>query len=376
MFNFYVTIDVTDTRSQADDDGDTTDDESREDQIAAMKAWKLAMSTASSSADTKQGPAKPSIHGVARTPPNPSTSRPTTPKSSQVFKKGKFILDPTRATMTTDSDSKKIKLLPPTTPLEKDKAFWDRAKTANSSRDGSPGNSYLTIATPGADIIPDRPFTTESTLGSMFQGNLDILRNNDINGIADDMFPAMVDSQTSFVSSATMGDSDTDLGDVNMQDFVDFDDCDSDTDEPPSRPLTSSGEPDLFDVYMVAGMTGRRGSDLMGHFDQNRGVVGSFRRNQHQARHISSLASHPAKRASAHEYNALQKGRRGAANTPMTPARKKRASQDITPNSAGVRKSINSPLTARRPRSRGNSLVGMAANDLYQTLARNPFDQA
>ena len=341
-----------------------------------MKAWKLAMSTASSGPDTKQEPTKEAIQSAAQTPRNASTSRPTTPRSAQVLKKGTFVIDPTRATMTTDSDTNKIKLLPPATPLEKDKAFWERAKTANSSRDGSPGNSYLTIATPGAEVIPDRPFTTESTLGSMFHGNLDILRNNDVNGIDDDMIPTMVDSQASFVSSATMGDSDTDLGDVNMQDFVDFDDCDSDTDEAPSRPLTSSGEPDPFDVYMVGGMTGRRGSDLMGHFDLNRGVVGSFRRNQHQVRHVSSLASHPAKRASAHEYNALQKGRRGAANTPMTPARKKRASQDITPNGAGIRKSISSPLTARRPRSRGNSLVGMAANDLYQTLARNPFDQA
>ena len=343
-----------------------------------MKARKLAMGTLSNGADNKQEPAKPAVQNGARTTPNTSTSRPTTPKSSNALKLGTFALDPTRATITTDSDGKKIKLLPPATPLEKDKAFWDRAKTANSSRDGSPGNTYLTVATASAraEVIPDRPFTTESTLGSMFQGNLDILRNNDVNGIADDMFPAMVNSQASFVSSATMDDSDTDTGDVNMQDFFDFDDCDSDTDEAPSRPLTSSGEQELFDVYMAGGLNSRCGSDLMGHFDQNRGVIGSFRRNQHQARHVSSLASHPAKRASAHEYNALQKGRRGAANTPLTPARKKRASQDLSLNSAGVRKSISSPLTARRPRSRGNSLGGVAANDLYQTLTRNPFDQA
>jgi hypothetical protein len=342
-----------------------------------MQEWKKAIGKASSNGDGKQRPAKPTIHNAARTPSTPSTSRPTTPKSSKALKFGTFALDPTRATMTTDSDGKKIKLLPPATPLDKDKAFWQRAKTANSSRDGSPGNSFLTISTPRVDSVPGRPFTTESTLGSMFQGNLDVLRNNDVTLIAEDMFPSvMVNPRTTFVSNTTIDDSDTDLQDVNMQDFLDLDDSDSDTDGPPTGALTSPTGPDMFDTFMDIGTAGRRGSGLMEHFDQYRGVVGSFRWNQNQVRQVSSLASHPAKRASAHEYNALQKGRRGAANTPITPARKKRVSQDLTSVSAGVRKSINSPLTARRPRSRGNSLAGVSATNLYQTLAGNPFDQA
>lgn len=199
----------------------------------------------------------------------------------------------------------------------------------------------------------------------MFNGNLDVLLNNDSSGIAEDLFPMLDRRNTSFTSTTT-DESDDVHNDINMQDFVDIYGSVSDSDDPLSASITSPTDPG-----MVASL---HSSGLLDHFDQCRGVVGSFRRNQNQARHFSSLASHPAKRASAHEYNALQKGKRGAANTPMTPARRNRVSQDLSANSAGVRKSIGSPLTARRPRSRGNSLGGMANSDLLQTLARNPFD--
>jgi len=267
--------------------------------------------------------------------------------------------------MSTDAQGRKVKLLPPSKPKEKDRAFWERAKTINSTRTNSPAESgYLTFPSAGADDIPLEPFTAKSTLGSMFDGNLDILRNNDISGIAEDLFPAvMVPRQNSF-NTTTTDDSDTEAQDVNMQDFLDLQDSDSDSDDPTATPLASPHEADVMGSFGSSG--------LLQHFDQCRGTIGSFRRNQHQAKHISSLPSHPAKRASAHEFNALQKGKRGAANTPITPARK-RISQDIGLSSSGVRKSISSPLSARRRHSRGNSLGGINA-DLYQTLARNPFE--
>lgn len=364
---------ITNTLSQADEDGDTTDEESEEEQIARMKAMRQG----------KEQQQKLPIRNASRAPSTPSTSRPTTPKgSAKGLKLGTFALDPTRASMTTEPDGKKLTIIPPATPLAKDKAFWDRAKTANSSRDGSPRNSYLTRSAPGAESVPMRPFTTESTLGSLFQGNLDFIQNNDSagiieNGMTDDVFPTFMSAQTSLMSTSTVADSDADLyEDINMQDFIDISDSGSDTDEHQTGAATPATDVNWFDTDTQINALSRRGSDLMEHFDQYRNAVGSFRFNQHQVKHVSSLASHPAKRASTHEYNALQKGRRGAANTPITPARKKRVSQDITPISAGVRKSLGSPLTARRPRSRGNSLGGINANGLYQTLTGNPFDPA
>lgn len=352
------------TPLQADDEGDTTDDETREEQIARLEERKKAAGKPADSAPTTPLMSTRRISTAASTPPTP---QPTTPKRGRGPKSGTFAIDPTRASMTTDAEGRSIKLLPPSKPLEKDKAFWDRAKTAGSSRTNTPPDSaYLTLPSPAADNLPPRPFTAKSTLASMFNGNLDILRDNDSSGIAEDLFPAMMTHRQTSFTTTTTEDSDADRQDINMQDFVDMLGSDSDSDEPPSASIISPVEPDMISSLNSSG--------LLDHFDQCRGIVGSFRRNQHQAKHFSSQASHPAKRASAHEYNALQKGRRGAANTPMTPARKKRASQDLSANSAGVRKSVNSPLASRRPRSRGNSLVGMSHADLFQTLARNPFE--
>lgn len=305
-----------------------------------------------------------------------STPRPATPKTGKGLKFGTFAIDPTRPTITSDVEGRKIKVLPPSRPLEQDKAFWERARSANRSRNGSASDAYLTMPSPRVKSLPERPFTARSTLGSMFNGDLDILRNNDVAGIADDLFPTMMAPQASSITTATTDDSDTDLQDINMQDFIDMDDSDSsDSDRPQTASVTSPDETDIF-TSMVSNSShnGRRGSDLLDHFDHHRGVIGSFRHNQHHVKRISSLPSHPAKRASAHEYNALQKGRRGAANTPMTPARKKRASQDLTSSGAGVRKSVNSPLSARRPRSRGNSIAGISNADLFQTFTRSPFE--
>lgn len=294
----------------------------------------------------------------------PSTSRPTTPRTGRGPRTGTFVIDPTRPTMTTDAQGKNIKIIPPSQPRENERAFWERAKTANSSNTNTPpGSTYLTMPSPQSEDAPTRPLTARSTLGSMFNGDVDILRNHDISGIAEDLFPTVLPSrQTSF--TATTDDSESEMQDINMQDFLAMDDSDDSESD-------VNGTPTADNVFV------RRDSlpsGLLRHFDQRRGVVGSFRRNQHTARHISSLASHPNERASTHEFNALQKGKRGAANTPITPARKKRVSQDLSFGSSGVRKSMGNPLSAsRRQRSRGNSLAGINA-DLLQTLAKNPFD--
>lgn len=213
--------------------------------------------------------------------------------------------------------------------------------------------------------MPARPFTAKSTLGSMFDGNLDILRNNDTYGVAEDLFPSIISRpQSSYSSLDGTENGDMPLNaDISMNDFVNMDDSDTEV-------ATSPNDSAMYSDYPALS---HESSNLFEHFQQNRGAIGAFRQNQNLAKQLSSQASHPAQRASTHEYNALQKGRRGAANTPITPARKKRASQDFTPSRGGVRKSMSSPLTShRRSRSRGNSL---AHADLSQTFSRNPFGQ-
>ena len=218
----------------------------------------------------------------------------------------------------------------------------------------------------------------------MFNGNLGFLRNNETVALAEPLFPPVLSKDSSFSAPTTTTESDAgSYDDINMQDFVDIsessdtdpgEDDDSDAQRPSSAPIGSPSDATdgmVFSPYTPAANAIHSRMGLATHFALNSNLVGSFRRNQQHALHVSSLASHPEQRASTHEFNALQKGRRGAANTPMTPARKKRASQDLSlmPLSAGVRKSgaMSSPLAARRPRSRGNSI---AHKNLQEGLAK------
>ncbi|KAK4547717.1 hypothetical protein LTR36_000675 [Oleoguttula mirabilis] len=334
----------------SDEEGDTTDEDVEDEPTARVQAARQAAGQSPTLAPSTPTSAKRPVARAARAQATP-LSTPTTGKGPRM---GTFVVDKSRATMSADSNGNRIKVLPPTKPCEKDKAFWDRARTAASSRSSTPRSSgYWNMRTPGQEM-PPRPFTAQSTLRSMFNGNLDILHNNDVSGLAGDLFPGLATRPgASFASASMTEDSETEMTEVNMDDFLDMDDSDSESDELSSAPLTSPTQPGHSDPFTS------RNDSLLNHLDQQRGLVGSFRRNQTQAKHFSSLAANPAKRASTSEHNALQKGRRAAANIPVTPARKKRVSQDLGLTGAGVKKAVSSPLASRRPRSRGSSVSGM-----------------
>lgn len=119
--------------------------------------------------------------------------------------------------------------------------------------------------------------------------------------------------------------------------FVDFGEDTEDEEMPDesdnNSPTKTQSFPHLSDTPKAGGF------DLLAHLDRHRGTVGSFRRNQQIARHVGSLPSHPALRASTLETNAMQTGRRAAANTPITPLRKKKT----VLKAVGAR---NSPITS------------------------------
>ena len=291
-----------------------------------------------------------------------SIGRSATPQSGRGPALGTFTLDKSRASMSADASGKQIKVFPPVNPSGKEKAFWDRARVAARSRSSTPrSGAYWSMRSAVTENMPERPFTAQSTLGSMFNGNLDILRNNDVSGIATTMFPAVLPRAATTATSTSMGDdSDSEIQDIDMQEFIDIDDSGSESDDHQSTPVASPGQSDIFESFTSLGPSrSDSGTGLLDHLEKNRGLVGSFRRNQTQVKHVSSLASNAAERASTSEYNALQKGRRSAANTPMTPARKKHPSQDMGLTGAGIRKSVSSPLAGRRPRSRGSSQSGV-----------------
>ena len=267
-----------------------------------------------------------------------TTPRPVTPKSgSKGPKMGLFKLDPTKATLTADVTGKTVMQLP-TRPAPKNKAFWERARTAINSRDNSPRSS-ISIARRGSLDLPPRPFTAQATLGTNFNGNFEFVHHNEMTP-APVMTPFIRPAamQTSFTSSLDI-DSDMEVEDVDLSQLVHLDGAESDAEDPVL--FTSPMEPAFL----------------------THGSVGSFRLNQNRAKQESSLSSNPAERRATAEGNALQSGRRAAGNTPITPARKKLISQDLSRTGSGIRKIkgtavASSPLAGRR-RSRGHSISGI-----------------
>lgn len=355
------------------DDGETTDEESPETQIARVRAFQAQKAkmqpppVPSKSAPSTPVGSKRSSPALARS--HTISSRPGSSKGARGPRIGTFTHDPTRAFVTAAAGGSGIKVTCPTKPPEKDRAYWERARQALGSRDGSPNESVSwTRTTPQAPSMPKRPFTARSTLGTMFDGNLDFLRNNDEHGIVPKEFlaAARTDSMHSSMTSTTMTEEDEseDEGAVNINDFVEMEDS-SEEDEPAGvlSPTEDFFGEQIFESSPMAHREAAQG--LLNHFDQQPGLVSSFRNNQNHARHVSSLAANPAKRAQASEANALQKGRRSAANTPITPARKKRVSQDLNLTGAGVKKNASPLVQKQRRRSRGNSLS--------QTLTKDRF---
>lgn len=356
------------------DSGDDTEEEGEEEQMARMRAihaknGRLPIRTpASTPSSTTSAPSTP-LGSKRPSLSQASTGRAT--KSDRKPKAGTFTHDPSRAVLTSDVKQSRTKLVCPTKPSEEDRAFWDRARQAIRSRDGSP-NETLMCPTPRAASIPQRPFTAKSTLGTMFDNDLSFLQNNDSIGIARDLHPSRPTSaHSSFAALNTMAGVSQNMSSsmVNLNDYVQMSDSDSDMED--HDDLTMSTPADFFHEFTNDSSPVHRlgNDDLLDHFDQQPGLVSSFRNNQHHARHVSSLAAHPQRRAQTSEANALQKGRRSAANTPITPARKKRHSQDIDLTGAGIKKALASPLAQKRQaRSRGNSLS--------QTLALDRFAQS
>ncbi|EME88556.1 uncharacterized protein MYCFIDRAFT_89221 [Pseudocercospora fijiensis CIRAD86] len=356
--------------SDSEDDGDTTDEEDPADQLVRLREIKAKQAA-------KRGPLPPTNTPVS-TPTTPVGSRKSSiarPGKLKVRSKpmsGTFEHDPTQAHVKADVNGSGVRLVGPTKPSKEEAAFFDRARQAHG-RNGSPGGAFeWTVATPRAQSAPQRPFTAKSTLGTMFDGNLDFLRHNDNSGIATEfLLQATRNSsvRSSFASSDTMRGSSQDIdgSDVDMGDFVhgmEESESEADNESPPDAVLspTSDGFPDF--AHDTSPM--HQSAGAVEHLSAVN--VSSFRNNQQRARQISSLAAHPAQRAQTSEANALQKGRRAAANTPMTPVRKNRGSQDLTRTGAGVAKSSASPLVQKHRRSRGNSLS--------QTLSLDRFADA
>lgn len=366
-------------------DGDSTDEEDEADAYSRMHAiHKQNSELAAKSLVVTPGPgptpASTPVSGKAPARQSNTGKRSSMSRPGSKPRIGTFTHDPTRAAVTADENGNGVKIACPSKPAEKDSAYWEQARQAMGSRDGSPGEPVSwTRTTPHTASIPQRPFTAKMTLGSMFDGNLDFLRNNDVHGITKGIIlpavPRVANSvRSSFTATNTLA-SDTPMNNgasMNLEDFVQYSESDCEMDVEPSSAVMTPGQ-DVFASFTnddSSPMPRLDTEDLLDHFDQVPGGISSFRNNQRHVRQVSSLAANPASRAQTSEANALQKGRRNAANAPITPGRKSRPGPEMTLTGAGVRKPLASPLAPKRGgRSRGNSLSQTLALDRFGSNA-------
>ncbi|KAG9749877.1 hypothetical protein KCU73_g6719, partial [Aureobasidium melanogenum] len=315
------------------DDGDTTDEE-------PMPPPPKRASTAPTSPSSNLATPRPATASSTRIRlplrKNKNKRTPTQPKM------GTFIIDPHRPVLTIDGVgvSQKSTLWPAKIQSAAEKQLWERMHMLSNTN--SRATSRTTSPRQSVQLTP----SGESDAMSIGEENdffdsFGALRTDQVIG-PPEAFTPFVDVTA---SGAVIHDHDAaNPGAEEEQDpmcFLNFDDDDDeDQDMPDESDHVASPTTQSFSSQVTNTTSSQPGGfDLLAHLDRH-GVVGSFRRNQHFAKHVGSLPSHPALRASLSETNAMQTGRRAAANTPITPLRKKKA------KGVGAR---NSPMTTTSP---------------------------
>jgi hypothetical protein len=262
-------------------------------------------------------------------------------------------MDLYKPTVTVDCEKgkpDKIRFWPARAPIEQQKQFlkevWDIEASVDASHTASRNTSPrvpMTSTEYSDSNMPSRQTSIESSnMMDAFFDEGGRLRADQILGPAEIFMPQMDLNAYGYQDDMFQGSFQAASGAEDEMDplasFVDF--GDDEDDEMPDEPdtLMSPTASQSFSHLNNTPSSKSAGFDLLAHLDAHRGVVGSFRRNQQIAKHVGSLPSHPALRASASETNAMQTGRRAPANTPITPLSKKRTGKGV-----GAR---NSPITA------------------------------
>ncbi|KAI5237479.1 hypothetical protein E4T43_08078 [Aureobasidium subglaciale] len=314
------------------DDGDTTDEE-------PMPPPPKRASSAPTSPSSNMATPRPSNTASTRIRlplrKNKNKRTPTQPKM------GTFIIDPHRPVLTIDGVgvAQKSTLWPAKIQSAADKQLWERMHMLSNTN--SRATSRTTSPRQSVQLTPSGE-SDGMSIGEEndFFDSFGALRTDQVIG-PPEAFTPFVDVTA---SGAVIHDDDAATAGAEVdQDpmcFLNFDDDDEDEDMPDDDDHIASPTTQSFSSQVTNTTPSQPGGfDLLAHLDRH-GVVGSFRRNQHFAKHVGSLPSHPALRASLSETNAMQTGRRAAANTPITPLRKKKA------KGVGAR---NSPMTTTSP---------------------------
>jgi len=236
-----------------------------------------------------------------------------------------------------------------------DKRFWQRMHQMYRNRTSSPRTSVQ--LTPEDETEFD-PLSQQETPDELFD-SFGALRADQVIGPPEAFMPfTNIDAAGDMTEDTIAPSNSVDEEEEDELDaFFDFgEESDNDedmADESDAADAAGKQTPSSFPP-LSSKATKKAADDLLAHLDRNRGLVGSFRRNQHYAKQIGSMAADPTARASTSEMNAMQAGRRSAGNTPITPLRKKRMGKDV-----GLRSSpMGSPLPKGSNKKRGPARGG------------------
>ncbi|KAF2147837.1 hypothetical protein K461DRAFT_298448 [Myriangium duriaei CBS 260.36] len=261
-------------------------------------------------------------------------------------KAGIFDMDPRRNVLLVDGAgaTQRNTLYPAKIQTADERKYWQKMHQAYQNRTSTPHTSVQISPDFSDDFEASSSFFSPTSPFDSFGS----LMPNQVVGPAEAFLPftsvdasGIVTEDASMMSGSEDGDGDVDI----LSPFVNFDDHKQDDDDDSADtsdffdPLTRSRSNTLPSFASSAPPTpspatpelNRRdtvgdvyGGDLFSHLSRSKGLVHSFRMNQHYAKHLASYAADPTVRYSTSELNAMQSGRRKAANTPITPMRKKR----------------------------------------------------
>lgn len=253
---------------------------------------------------------------------------------------GTFELDPRRNVLIVSGAgvTQKNKLYPAKIQTPQEKRFWQKLRESYKNSTASPRTSVQMGIEDDSDyeieqsiFSPGGPFSPSGTL-----------MPDDVMGPAEAFHPfTSVDSSGIVTEDASMASfsEDDDAMDI-LSPYINFDahgdDEDNSADTSDAVDSTVRQRSNTLPTYASSApgtpstpTLSRRdtlGSDFSGvaHLSRTPALVSSFRLNQEYAKEAASYALDPAARFSRSEMNAMQIGRRKAANTPITPMRKKR----------------------------------------------------
>ncbi|KAI9678760.1 MAG: hypothetical protein M1817_005817 [Caeruleum heppii] len=289
---------------------------------------------------------------------------------------GSWIADPTKPIAIIDSSGKRLIIYPPQTPSRKDS---DLSGSMASSGASTVNNSPQT---PQANLVPYAPANTQDltralhhsqgplsgSAANLMMGGLlhgapgnEYLLGGQIIGPPEAFYPwRSVDANGELEHEIDDDDADDDDEEMlNVADFIDFgDDSSEDDDDTPrhsmstakSTPTGAAPSQSASDTQSQQnGSTDDTTQNMLHHFD--RGVVTAFRRNQARHKYLISRPSLPSRDTLGSGFlsnRAIKGGRFAAANSPISPKRKRKSSFGSLPLAGNVRNKVISGHTRRR----------------------------